>query len=129
MASWPNVEALLVQYLTAATGYQFSTRLPSTLEGEVPLGRVTRGPGTDDEITDSPIVDVETFTARQGSAVDRFEFAESVRTAMHNLTGTAVDGHVFDAVSTTAGPSYVEYGNPSVDRLVASYRVESRKRF
>ena len=129
MPSWPNLEAMAVVYLRAATGRRVSTRVPADLTGAVPFVRVTRGPGGDDESTDSPLLDVETFTARQGSVIDRWDFAEECRQALHAMAGKAVAGALVDRVVTTSSPAYVDYGNSDVDRLVATYRVEFRKQF
>ena len=129
MASWPNLEAVAVSHLRTVTGYRTSTRIPSDLAESVPLIRVMRGPGSDDRITDSALLDVESFTARDGSAVDMWDLAEAVREAMHALTGNAVNGVLIDRVTTATGPTYLDYGNPAVSRVVSSYRFEARKRF
>lgn len=122
---WPDVEKLAVAYLSAALGVRVATKLPGTLEASLPLVRVIRGPGTDDGFTDSPLLDVEVFAATQPQAST---VAEDVRQALHALAGKAVNGALVDTVSTASGPVRVDYGNPSVERYVASYRVELRQK-
>lgn len=117
-----DVEALGVAYLKAATGARVVTDLPPTLDDALPLIRVARGPGSDDEVTDSPLLDVETFAASRGAARS---LAEDVRTAMRMLRGQSVNGYTVDDVATASGPVFVAY-SPTVARYVASYRVESR---
>lgn len=127
---WPNVVKASVIYLKAATGVRTVTTLPENLTGNLPLYRVTRGPGSDDGITDSPLIDVETFTAA-GEANDddaMWDAAEDARQAMHALAGTVVNGALVDTVSTATSPTYVDYGNPAINRTVASYRLALRKR-
>lgn len=125
MPAWPNIEKLAVAHLAGVA--RTVTRVPSDIEGAVPLIRVTRGPGSDDGITDAPLLDVETFTASQGSAVDRWDLAEAAREAVHALAGRSVGGMLVDSVSTSTGPVSLDYGNPNVDRYVASYRLAFRK--
>lgn len=128
MAAWPNAEKMVVAYLRQATGRDVSTRLPGDLEARAPLARVTRGPGSDDKVTDSFLIDCETFTLRAGT-VDRWDFAEEFRQHMHALSGHAVLGALVDRVSTSSAPTFVDYGNDALDRLIASYRLELRKDF
>lgn len=127
---WPNVVKVAAIYLKAATGTRTVTHLPDNLTGNLPLYRVTRGPGSDDGITDSPLIDVESFTASEGpDAIDAmWDAAEDARQAMHALAGTVVDGALVDTVTTSTSATYVDYGNPAVNRTVASYRLALRKR-
>ena len=67
MARWPDVQQLAVAYLTAAPGPQWSTRSPADVRRPARCVRVTRGPGTDDGITDSPLLDVETFARHRAA--------------------------------------------------------------
>lgn len=122
---WPNVTKLAVRYLYAATGVRTVTTLPSNLVDILPVHRITRGPGGDDKITDSPLVDVETFAASEDQM---WEAAEDARQAMHALAGLVVDGALVDTVTTATSATYVDYGNPKVYRAVASYRLALRKR-
>lgn len=121
---WPNVTKLSVFYLKAATGVRTVTVLPSSLESNLPIIRAQRGPGSDDKITDSPLVDVEVFAATEDAM---WNLAEDAREAMHALAGKSVNGALVDSVTTATAPTDVDYGNPAVHRAVASYRLNLRK--
>jgi len=121
---WADVEVVVTTHLREATGARAGSKLPGDLTGSLPVLRVTRGPGTDDGVTDSPLVDVEAFGADLDAA---WALAEDAREAMHALRGRAIDGHLIDTVTTAVTPVRVDYGNPAVERVVASYRLAQRK--
>ena len=127
---FPNVTKLATRYLLQATGTRAVTTLPANLEASLPLYRVSRGPGGDDFISDSPLVDIEGFTATAGpNAGDRaHDLAEDAREAMHALAGMTFEGALVDSVRTVQGPVDLPYDNPAVTRTVASYRLTLRKR-
>lgn len=125
MARWPDVEKLAVAYLNAALSVRVGTKVPSDVSTLPGFVRVVRGPGADDGVTDSPLLDVETFAPSQGAAAD---LAEDARQAVHALRGKAVNGALVDSVSTATGPVWVSYQNPDLDRYVASYRLALRQR-
>ena len=122
---WPDLHRLAVAYLRPALGdVRVVTRVPGNLADVLPVVRVTRGPGSDDGITDAPLLDVEVFAADEGAM---WTLAEDARQAMHALAGQSVDGALVDSVTTSVGPVAVDYGNPAAHRAVASYRVEMRQ--
>lgn len=122
--SWPDVEKVATTYLRGLIAGRVVTRLPSDLEAVLPVTRVTRGPGSDDGITDGPLLDVESFAADRGAM---WTLAEETRQALHALAGQAVDGVLVDSVTTATGPVRVDYENPAVERAVASYRLALRQ--
>jgi len=122
--TWPDLQLLAVDYLSLVLGVRVSTRTPADLETVMPMVRVRRGPGADDGITDSPLLDVETFAATEREAWDLAEYA---RQAIHELQGKAVGGQLVDAVSTASSPTSVDWENPAVERFVASYRINLRQ--
>lgn len=124
MARWPDVERLAVAYLKAALSVRVATKVPGDVDSLPGFVRVARGPGSDDGITDAPLLDVEAFAASQGAAAD---LAEDIRQAMYDLRGTAVNGALVDHVSTATGPVRIDY-SPNVERYVASYRLHLRQR-
>lgn len=125
MARWPDVEVLAVSYLKAALNVRVATNVPSDVDSLPGFVRVSRGPGSDDGVTDAPLLDVETFAPTQGAASD---LAEGAREALHALASVAVNGAFVDTVKTATGPTRVAY-SPNVERYVASYRLTLRKRF
>lgn len=126
MPRWPDIQKLAVAHLSTALGVRVATRTPDDLETAMPMVRVRRGPGTDDGITDSPLLDVEAFAATEQAAWD---LAEDARQAVHDLDGRSVDGALVDDVTTAAAPVAVDWGNPAVHRFVASYRLDLRRTY
>jgi hypothetical protein len=138
MARWPDIHPLTVAHLRAALGMpegSVSTKVHGGDANEVGsmewfvtnhggFVRVVRGPGTDDGVTDAPLLDVEAFAPSEKAAWD---LAERAREAMHDLAGAAVNGVLVDTVSTATAPVRVDY-SPNVERFVASYRMNLRKR-
>lgn len=124
--SWPHLEKLAVAHLKGVTGKRTATTTPDDLGELVAEGfyRVTRGPGSDDGVTDSPLLDVESFGNTETRA---WELAEQARQAVHALRGRAVNGVLVDTVSTAVGPVLVDWGNPGIHRYVASYRFAFRQ--
>jgi len=123
---WPILEAVAVAWLNdRLSPTEVSTDLPDNV-GQLEHGfvRVARGPGADDGVTDSPLLDVEAFHAERFKAA---EIAERARAAAHAMTARLVNGTLIDSVNTTASPHWVYYG-PNVERYIASYRVEYRRR-
>lgn len=112
-------------YLSAALDVRVATKVPGDLVASLPVVRVARGPGSDDGITDSPLLDVETFANTDQAAWD---LAEDARQALQALAGKAVDGSLVDTVATVTGPVRLDYENPAVERYVASYRLDLRQK-
>lgn len=121
---WPDLEKWLVVYLRAETGARVATKVPENVETIPRFVRIARGPGTDDLITDAPLIDVETFTT---DYADGYTLAEEVRKALHALSGRKAGAALVDRVRTSVAPAWVDYRNPETNRFIASYRVETRK--
>lgn len=125
MSRWPDIEKALIDHLRATTGgTRAGTLVPPDVETLPAFIRITRGPGSDDLITDAPAVDVETFAPGYGDAAN---LAEDVRQAFHALSGRKVGPVLIDRVRTITSPSWVDYRNPATNRFVASYRIEFRQ--
>ncbi|WXW93148.1 tail terminator [Arthrobacter phage BrayBeast] len=122
--SWPSIEKALVAGLRADLGVQVGTKVPPDVETREKFIRVARGPGSDDMITDAPLVDVECFSNVYGTADT---LSEDVRQWFHALNGRKVAGVLVDRVRTAAAPAWVDYLNPATNRFVASYRLEFRQ--
>lgn len=129
MARWPDVRPVVVAHLTTALGLpqgRVATKVRPDVDTLDKFVRIARGPGSDDEVTDSFLLDAETFTL--ATAPDAaWPLAEDVRQAMHGLAGRVINGVKIDSVSTAASPTEVDYGNPKTVRFVASYRIGLRK--
>lgn len=123
-ARWPDLIRAVRPTLVSELGHKVATKVPPQVEQELPFTRLSRGPGSDDGITDRPLLDVETFHSNEN---DAFDLAETTRQAILAMSGRAVDGALVDTVSTVVGPVEVDYGNPAVVRIVASYRFAFRR--
>lgn len=120
---WPILEKVAVAALNDALPVQAGTKIPGNVETLPGFVRVSRGPGADDGVTDSPTLDVEAFAPTQGDAAD---LAEDCRQIIHALRGQVAGGSLVDAVRTTTGPVRVDYSS-SVERYVATYTLEFRR--
>lgn len=122
--SWPNIEKALTSTHRTESGVQTGTKVPDEVELLEKFVRLARGPGSDDMITDSPVVDVECFSSDYNTAA---VLAEDVRQWFHALNGRKVGGVLVDKVRTVLAPEWVDYRNPATNRFVASYRLEFRQ--
>lgn len=123
MNPWPMIEKHIISHLQTELGVRVATKIPSNVEDLPGFVRVTRGPGFDDTITDSPLIDIESFHVDRETAWD---IAESARQALLTLAGSSANGVLIDDISTSTSPNYVFYG-PHVERYVASYRTDIRR--
>src|SRR5690625_7363846 len=105
---WPDPETAVIGLLQGRiAGVHVADTVPGEVESEYPEGfiRVTRGAGSDDGITDSPLMDLEAFHP------DRIEAARIADEARRLMLGAVnKTGDLFDRIQTTTYPSYVYYG-------------------
>lgn len=120
---WPILEKVAVAALNEALEVRAGTKVPGDVETLPGFVRVSRAPGSDDGVTDSPGLDLETFAPSQNDAAD---LAEDCRQIIHGLRGTVAGGSLVDAVRTATGPVRVDY-SPNVERYVATYVLDFRR--
>tara|TARA_R100001244_G_scaffold6385_4_gene7481 strand:+ start:451 stop:822 length:372 start_codon:yes stop_codon:yes gene_type:complete len=120
---WPILEKVAVAALNEALEVRAGTKVPGDVDTLPGFVRVSRGPGSDDGITDSPGLDVETFAPSQMAAA---ELAEDCRQIIHDLQGGLAGGAFVDSVRTAVGPVRVDY-SPNVERYVATYVLDFRR--
>lgn len=127
--TWISAEAALIAYLKAETGAKAATRVPADVETIPRFIRVARGPGADDLVTDSALIDIESFTpeATEADYANGVNFAEEIRQAMLRLSGRKAGTVLVDRVRTSSSPMWLDYRNPATNRFVASYRIEYRQ--
>lgn len=124
-----DVESLLVERLPAFLPGPVdwcSTDSPEDIRGTVGV-RVLLASGSDDGLTDSSLIDVESFAPTRAGA---FTLAEDVRAAMAAIGATdtsAAGDRLVDRVETATRPVWRDYRATGIHRVVASYRVFSRK--
>lgn len=122
--SWPAVAKALVAGIRTDLAAQAGTKTPDNVETLEKFVRISRGPGTDDLVTDAPLVDVECFSTDYGTAEI---LAEDVRQWFHALNGRKVGQVLVDRARTSTAPQWVDYRNPATNRFVAAYRLEFRQ--
>lgn len=122
--SWPSTSKAIVAGIRSDLSVQCGTKIPGNVETLAKFVRIARGPGTDDLVTDAPLVDVECFSTDYGTAE---ALAEDVRQWFHALNGRRVGDVLVDRSRTSTAPQWVDYINPATNRFVASYRLEFRQ--
>jgi hypothetical protein len=120
LGSFPNAEEVALALLETAA----PTVLVIPEDLVPPLIVVRRVGGADDRITDQPRIQVQTFGANYAQAAD---LAEQSRQLILASPARAVAGATIDQAFTDTAPAYVDYGQPSVFRFVATYRLEFRR--
>lgn len=126
MAEWAMPETVLRVFLRerfpAAT---VSAETPKDLETKLPFIRLAVVGGADDRLTDSTVIDVETFAA---SRYDAGILAEEVRDAILSFQGRedSANRWLIDTTDTLTRPRWVDYRNPLVQRYVGTYSVGMR---
>lgn len=121
---WPDPETAVIGLLQGRiAGVHVADTVPGEVESEYPEGfiRVTRGAGSDDGITDSPLMDLEAFHPDRIEAARIADEARQVMLGAVNQTGV-----LFDRIQTISTPAYVFYG-PNIERYVATYQVDMRR--
>lgn len=90
-----------------------------------PLIMVRRVGGFDTYITDQCRLQVHTFGSSHGQARD---LAEACRQTVLAAPGaTLAAGFVIDRAVTDSAPLYVDYGQATIHRYVATYRLDFRR--
>lgn len=125
---FPDLESLVIgrlpQHLATSLDW-CATDVPEILADKTGV-QILSGPGSDDGLTDSTLVDVSCFAPTRGGAYD---LAEEVRAGMAALaaTDTSTTGDkLIDRVETATRPQWSDYQNSAIHRVVASYRVHTR---
>lgn len=121
--TFPDIELLVVAYLSSFAGVNVSLETPNTLSATLPFVRVTRVAGGDDYVTDVATIDLDIFSdTRYNCNV----VSQAVHGYMHRLRHTSVGNLLVDHVETVTSPMYVDYGDENLRRNVASYQIHTR---
>jgi hypothetical protein len=121
LAAFPDAEDIGLDLLAGLGTTVLVT--PATLT--FPLIVVRRVGGYDNYITDRCRLQVQTFGANHVQARD---LAEACRQKVLAAPGAGlVAGVSIDRAVTESAPTFVDYGQPSVHRYVATYRLEFRR--
>lgn len=96
---------------------------PANLEG-LRFARIQVVGGQDDMITDTALVDIESFAPTREQARDD---SELIRNWLLDSVGNRIGDMLVDSVRTAVRPRWRTYGNPKIQRFVASYWVSTRQ--
>jgi hypothetical protein len=114
---WPNVERLLVGYLTTACGVPVFTETPTDLEQKTPclvVERIAGGAGRDYEKTF--VVDITAFATARAAV---WALVQVTEVAM-------VRCDLFDTVEEQSSFGNVPYANAALRRAEATYGLTAR---
>lgn len=119
---FPDIEQLLVAYLDEVLDERTLTDLPADLDQILPVVRLTRVSGADDDYKlDRPIVDVDVYAKDRAGA---FGLARRVQALLRFELPTVIcPGGVVTAVSTIVGPRWLPDANTNLRRVQATYEV------
>lgn len=119
---WPDVEAELVAWMTAAVQVRHLTDLPANLTDALPLNQLQRVGGDDDGLRlDRALISVDSFAATRQAA---WQLARETRhQLLVNLRGAKTANAVFSRVATIAAPAWRPYENTALRRVGATYEI------
>lgn len=120
MSSFVDIEDVALTLLQSAGPTVLATPVTIT----PPLIVIRRVGGFDNRITDVARLRVQTFGASHATA---FALAEACRQLILASPATHVAGVNIDRAVVEAAPAYVDYGQPPLQRYIATYRLEVRR--
>lgn len=120
MSSFVDIEDVALALLASAGTVVLAT--PTTITP--PLIVVRRVGGFDNRITDVARLRVQTFGATHTAA---YALAETCRQLILASPATRVAGVNIDRAVVEGAPAYVDYGQPPLQRYIATYRIEVRR--
>nr|WP_280442930.1 hypothetical protein [Nocardia brasiliensis] len=91
---------------------------------KVPFIQVNRVGGTDDGITDRPVVQVAVFAATRAHA---WALAEQVRHAVLGAAGALIGGVLVDDARTAIGHQQIPEIDPDDRRVISTYQLSFRE--
>jgi hypothetical protein len=121
---YPDIELLLTSYLATKTGERAVTELPAELDSILPVIRVTRISGADEDFhLDYPVVDVDVFATDRAGAQ---QLSDQIRHALRwdlPTVDCVQDAGVVTSVRTINAPRWLPDSNTNLRRYNASYQV------
>lgn len=124
-----NAEDAVITWLTGqvVVAIRVVSTTGITLASQCPLIKVTNLGGPANFTLGRPIVNVEFFSAADGDIPPRIaamELAESIHTLIiRQMRGVVAGDSIISRTETVLSPSWQDYGDPTVARFVARYRV------
>lgn len=120
LAAFPDAEDIGLAMLESAA----PTVLATPVDLNPPLIVIRRVGGGDNRITDQPRLQIQAYGSTRLQARD---LAEECRQLVLASPATQVAGVSIDNAFTESGPAFVDYGQPSIHRYIATYRLEYRR--
>lgn len=120
--AWPDVEVLAVTELA-----QFAptyTDTPPELERAI---RVIRTGGSDDGITDYPVVEITCYGSGDAPRADAWALAGQVREFLLARRGYLFGGALLDDARTATPPAQLPEINPEIRSVTHSYVLAFRR--
>lgn len=125
---FPDIETALVNGLppllvvSGGGSVTAGTTTPSNLDAKLPFLRVSVVEDPDDGYTRQATVDIDIFGATRAVA---YALGEQTRGLMLSLR--RLDGVTLDRVLTVSGPKRVPWDNTNIRRVLATYRISTRR--
>ena len=119
-----NVKRIVVAHLKPIVApASVRTKLPIPLDGtNLPLVQVFRSPGSENQHTAYPRIDLHIFAASEDAV---WTLAEKAHEGMARLSGRVIEGHRFDVVRVIQDPSDLPW-SPTVERTISVYEIPVR---
>ncbi|MFC6885291.1 MULTISPECIES: hypothetical protein [Actinomadura] len=121
---YPDAEDVAAALLDDLTTEQVVIVTPEDLQDRLPLQRVLRIGGSDDQLTDTARIVVDTYAATSAEART---LAEQTRQRFGRRRARTSAG-IMDRATTEVAPHAVPHPNPQVRMRTAIYRLRLRRR-
>lgn len=120
--AYPDIEVLLVAYLSAETSKRVVTELPDGLDSILPVIQVARAPSPAGYRLDRPLVDVSVWGAKTQRAAVSALSQHVLDLLVDDLPGARRPTGVVTATTVEIAPHWRPDPNPNLCRYLASYR-------
>lgn len=122
---WPDLVAAYVGGIWDELGVRASISTKNfKLEDLSGFVRVSRGPGSDDKIYESVLIDFDVITSSYDTTRD---LAGRLRDYVLSTQNRVVNGAPIGRVVTATSPTEVDWGNPNLVRFVYSARISTAR--
>lgn len=124
MSTWPSLVRAYIAGINEALGVRAAISAPSDVGSLPAFIRVTQGPGDDDTIFESSLLDFDVITPDYDTSE---RLAGQLRDWVLSTQNRLVGGVPIGRVRTGTSPLEVDWGNPSVSRFVYTARISTRR--
>lgn len=117
------LEALFSELAPTATVRHVDTETPADLTGALPFVRVELLTGSDDDVTDVSVVDIDVLSDSRDTAYALARDIRSRFTGSPHRVGTVV----LDRIVTEEKPRRLPWDDGNIWRFGATYRISARR--